>query len=180
MRHLTGSRLSYSAELLFQLVKRWPGIHLREAQRRSGLGLGNTVYQLEKLNSLGLIDSDKIGKYKRYYPFEFDTGDRNILSTLFISSRRRILLFLLAYQKSNLSELASSLGLSKSTVGWHIKILESNGMVTATRSLDTDLQYRLTDPIAVTNAFSRFRSSIVDRFTERFLKSWELLDKSTD
>lgn len=179
MRSVTGSSLSYSAELLFQLVKRRPGIHIREAQRRTGLGLGNTVYQLQKLSSLGLIDSNKVGKYKRYYPINIGAYDRSILSALLIPSRRRILLFLLANKRSTLPELASNLRLSKSTIIWHIKILQTSGII-RTKSIEETFEFRLTDPKAVSTVLSRFRPSTIDRLSEGFLKSWELLDLGMD
>lgn len=179
MRLVTGPKLSRSADLLFQLVRRRPGIHIRDAQRRTGLGLGNTVYQLQRLSSLGLIDSNKIGKYKRYYPINIGAYDRNILSALLVSSRRRILLFLLANQKSTLSELASNLRLSKSTISWHIRILQKNGIITTT-SAEEAFEYRLTDPKTVNTILSRFQPSTIDRLSDGFLESWDSLASSMD
>ena len=63
---MTKAPVGFRAERLLEVVKLLPGIHLREAQRRTGLGLGDTVYQLQKLESLGLIDSERRGRYRRY------------------------------------------------------------------------------------------------------------------
>lgn len=58
---MTTMHVGYRAQRLLDVVKLLPGIHLREAQRRTGLGLGDTVYQLQKLESMGLIDSESAG-----------------------------------------------------------------------------------------------------------------------
>lgn len=178
------SNLGFNSKRLLHLVRERPGIHLREAQRRTGLGLGDTVYQLQKLTSLGLVDSDRIGKYKRYYPADIGAFDRKLCSALQVRSRRRILLFLLANQKSNLSELASGLRLSKSTINWHLRTLQSDGIVT-TGALSEEISsapsgYRLTDPKTVTRVISRFRLSTIDKLTDSFLRSWDLLELALD
>ena len=174
MSQVTASNLSYSARLLFRLVSRRPGIHVREAQRQAGLGLGNTVYQLQKLDSLGLIDSTKNGKYKRYFPLDLSEHDRNIISALSIPSRRRILLYLLTNDQSSPAELASKLRLSKSTIKWHTRILQADGIIT--NVAEHTFKYRLNDSNAVTDLIRRFQPSTMDRLSEGFLESWDLID----
>jgi predicted transcriptional regulator len=170
--------LTLNAQRLLQLVRRRPGIHIREAQRRAGLGLGDTVYQLGKLSSLGLIDSTKNGKYRRYYPIDIDPSDRKVFSAFLVPSQRRILLFLLANQGSNLSKLTLGLKLSKSTVNWHLRILQSDGIVIATNSEAEPAEYQVADPKRVTELILRSRLSTIDKLSQRYLESWSLLDRT--
>lgn len=137
------------------------------------MGLGDTVYQLKKLVSLGLIDSAKSGKYRRLYPPNVEAYDRKVFSAILSPSRRRILVTLLACGESNLSAVANAVALSKSTVNWHFRILQSQGIVAnAERG-----QYKLENPEKVANLIARFEQSTLDRLSEGFLESWELLDK---
>ncbi len=170
--------LSLNAQRLLQLVKRTPGIHIREAQRRAGLGLGDTVYQLGKLSSLGLIDSTKKGKYRRYYLTDTSAYDRKVFSAFLVPSRRRILLFLLANQASSLSKLTSGLKLSKSTVNWHIRILQLDGIVIAKRTETDTAEYQVADPKKVTKLITKSRLSTIDKLSQGYLESWDLLDRT--
>jgi predicted transcriptional regulator len=173
---MASGRLSFNAQRLLQLVKRAPGIHIREAQRRTGLGLGDTVYQLGKLSSLGLIDSTKNGKYRRYYLTDIGAYDRKVFSAFLIPSRRRILLFLLANQGSSLSKLTLGLKLSKSTVNWHLRILQLDGIVIVKHT--ETAEYQVADPKRVTELILRSRLSTIDKLSQGYLESWDLLDRS--
>jgi predicted transcriptional regulator len=177
---MSAANLSLSAQRLLQLVRRIPGIHLREVQRQTGLGLGDTVYQLGKLNSLGLIDSTRHGRYKRYYPVDIGADDRKVFSALLFPTRRRILQLLLANQNPSLSKLASDLKLSKSTVNWHLMILQSDGIVIVKSSAAIAVGYQLADSKMVTNLISRLRLSTIDRLSQGYLESWDLLDRALD
>ncbi len=167
--------VGYRAQRLLDVVKLLPGIHLREAQRRTGLGLGNTVYQLQKLESLGLIDSEKCGRYRRYYPPNINVADRRMLSVLLNPSRRRIIQLLVAKHALNVSDLCVKLSLGKSTTLWHLKILESEGLVNSPVGLpDSDL-WHLRDPRNANRILSKFNQNALDSLSESFLQSWDLI-----
>ena len=176
------TNLGYSAQRLLQLVRQRPGIHLREAQRQTGLGLGDTVYQLRKLVSLGLVGSSMMGKYKRYYPASIGAYERKLFSTLLVPSRRRILLLLLANRESSLTEIAAKLNLSKSTINWHLRILLSDDIVKIEpkNELGPNPRYQLVEPTTVTALVSKLKLSTIDKLSEGFLESWDLLDVGSD
>ena len=175
MKSVATAHVGYRAQRLLEVVKLLPGIHLREAQRRTGLGLGDTVYQLQKLESMGLIDSEKRGRYRRYYPADIDVADRRMFSALLNSNRRLIITLLLAKHALNLSDLATKLKLGKSTTLWNLKILESEGVVYSTVGLPDSAAWRLKDPRNVKRILSRFNLSALDRLTDSFLQSWDLV-----
>ncbi len=164
--------LTLTCRRLLVLVKCMPGIHLREAQRRGGLGLGATVYNLGKLTSLGLVEVDREGKYLRYYSPGLTGVDRKIFSALHIPSQRKILQALLQSPNASLPDLASWLHLSKSTVKWHLRKLETAGVL---RVGSNAAVYQLVDPLRVTSAISRFKLTGSDELSERFLDSWDLV-----
>ena len=165
------------AQRLLEVVRLLPGIHLREAQRRAGLGLGDAVYQLQKLESMGLVDSERSGRYRRYYPAHIQAADRKTLSVLLNPNRRIIISLLLAAQELNASYLASRLRLSKSTTTWHLKILESECLVNSSAGVGGSTTWRLTDSGRVRHLLSRFRLTALDRLSESFLDSWDLISR---
>jgi predicted transcriptional regulator len=172
---MTKAPVGFRAERLLEVVKLLPGIHLREAQRRTGLGLGDTVYQLQKLESLGLIDSERRGRYRRYYPASTNIADRRMLSVLLNPNRRLIIQLLVAKQPLNVSDLAANLRLGKSTTLWHLKILEKEGFVDSPTSSSDSTVWCLKDVRNVKRLLSNFNLNALDRLSESFLQSWELL-----
>jgi predicted transcriptional regulator len=174
---VTTAHVGYSAQRLLEVVKMLPGVHLREAQRRTGLGLGDTVYQLQKLESMGLVDSEKHGRYRRYYPADINVVDRRILSVLLNPNRRLIITLLLAKQALNVSDLAAKLKLGKSTTMWHLKILESEGLVKSPVGLPDSTVWRLKDPGKARRILSRLNLNTLDRLSESFLQSWDLVGR---
>jgi predicted transcriptional regulator len=169
--------VGYRAQRLLEIVKLLPGVHLREAQRRTGLGLGDTVYQLEKLESLGLIDSEKNGRYRRYYMADVNTADRKTLAVLMNPSRRLIILSLLAEHALSVPDLASRLRLAKSTTIWHLKILESEGLIESHVCTADSVVWQLTDTGKVRRNLSKINQNALDRLSESFLQSWDLVTR---
>jgi len=172
---VTTVHVGYRAQRLLEVVNLLPGVHLREVQRRTGLGLGDTVYQLQKLESMGLIDSERHGGYRRYYPVDINVVDRRILSVLLNPNRRLIILLLLVEQALNVSDLAAKLRLGKSTTLWHLKILESKGLVNCPVCSPDSAVWHLKDPVNAKRILSRFNVSALDRLSESFLQSWDLV-----
>lgn len=173
---MTKAPVGFRAQRLLEVVKLLPGIHLK-TQRRTGLGLGDTVYQLQKLESLGLIDSERHGRYRRYYPADINLGDRMMLSVLLNPNRRLIIKLLVAKQALNVSDLAIKLKLAKSTTLWHLKILESEGLVQSPVSSPDSAVWCLKDAGNAKRLLSKTNLSALDRLSESFLQSWELVGR---
>jgi predicted transcriptional regulator len=174
---VSAGQVGYTAKRLLGIVKLLPGVHLREVQRRTGLGLGDTVYQLRKLESLGLIDSERRGRYRRYYSSEIKAADRSSLSLLLNSNRRQIIVCLLEEGALNVSDLSSRLEVGKSTTLWHLRMLESAGLVVPSRDADGKAIWLLHDPGRAKRLLPRLRPSKFDRLSESFLESWDLLSR---
>jgi predicted transcriptional regulator len=169
------AQLGFTAKRLLEIVRLIPGVHLREVQRRAGFGLGNTVYQLERLESQGLIESERHGRYRRYYSTEIKAGDRLWLSLVINPNRRRIVSALLAERALNLSELASRLGVRKSTAIWHLRILETAGLLVLTKDPEGSDLWLLRDLERAKRLFIGFKPTTLDKLSESYLQSWDLL-----
>jgi len=168
-------RIGYTAKRLLDVVRLLPGVHLREVQRRAGLGMGNTVYQLGKLESLGLVESEKYGRYRRYFPTEINMDDRTSLSALLNSNRRQIILCLLEEKSLGVSNLASKLRIRKSTANWHLRILESANLVSSSKDVEGSVVWSLTNPERAKQLLKEGRSNLLTRLGDSYLESWDLL-----
>ena len=135
------------------------------------------MYQLGKLESLGLIDSERSGRYRRYYSAEIKAADRTSLSVLLNPNRRQIITLLLAERPLNVSDLASRLKVGKSTAIWHLRIMESAGLVSPSKDSEGSVIWLLQDPGRAKRLLSRSGSNALDRLSESFLQSWDLLGR---
>jgi predicted transcriptional regulator len=82
---------------IYDQIKKSPGIHFRELQRRLELVVGSLQYHLHYLEKRNLIKASSDGDYVRYFARDrsLTETERKILSLLRRSSCRHILIQLL-------------------------------------------------------------------------------------
>jgi len=98
-----------------------PSSHLRKIKKNLGFSMGTIQYYLAMLEKEGKIKSIKTKFYKNYY--HVDESDEEILSVLNLDSPRSIVMYLIQHEPSTHKEIANGVGLSSSTVSWHMKRL---------------------------------------------------------
>ena len=79
--------------------------------------------------------------------------------------KRLKLLYLLAQQPRNVTELTEELGVAQPTVSHHLRILRERGLVTAERE-GTSIYYALGDP-RILQAIEMLRGFVADLVRER-------------
>lgn len=113
---------------IYELIVKSPGIHFREIERRLGMAVGSLQYHLHFLEKKNLIKVEQDGEYLRYFPVEspLSQNDKKILSFLRRKTSRRILIFLLNKPGANNKDISRGIGLSPSTISWHLnKLVEA-------------------------------------------------------
>lgn len=98
-----------------------PSSHLRKIKNSLGFSIGTVQYHLTMLEREGKIKSTKIKFYRNYY--HINESDDKILSVLNLDSPRNIVIFLIQHEPSTHQEIAKGIGLSSSTISWHMKRL---------------------------------------------------------
>lgn len=98
-----------------------PSSHLRKIKNHLGFSMGTVQYYLAMLESEGKIKSTKTKFYKNYY--HVNESDDKILHVLNLESPRNIVIFLIQHEPSTHQEIAKGVGLSSSTISWHMKRL---------------------------------------------------------
>jgi predicted transcriptional regulator len=120
---------------LFDVVRAFPGLHMREIQRKVGLSIALTEYHLRVLTKTGLVTETTEGGYKRYYPAPEEGGrgmgsrERRMLGTLRQSIPLRITLLLLKMGQATNKDMSDALGLSPSRLSFHLKKLLKAGVI---------------------------------------------------
>jgi len=142
-------------KLVHDVVRRYPGIHLREIERQTGVSAPLAQYHLRKLAEEGYVEVHDQGGYARHYPTEKGKSARVLEEDLPIVGLLReevplhIVLLLLDRGAATHTELVEALGIAKSTVSYQLAKLAEAGIVVRTpgetrlRLADRERIYRL-------------------------------------
>ncbi len=159
---------------VYELIRDSPGIHQRELERRLSLMTGNLQYHLHYLEKHNLIFQLKDGEYVRYFLNErkTDEHERNVLCFLRRGGCRHILMNLLQNPLMNNKELSEAIGLSPSTISWHLNKLLDAGI------LEKEKQGRMSNftikyPELVTELLVSYKESFLDSILDSFIEMWE-------
>lgn len=100
-----------------------PGIHLRELARRVDASYSTVLYHLRRLESAGLVRSERDGVKRRFYPVDARVPDGDA------PTRDRVLAIVEAEPGIHQSAIARELDLSRQLVSYHLEQLETEGRV---------------------------------------------------
>lgn len=117
---------------LLEVVETEPGVHLRELASRHGTAVTNTQWHLRKLEMAGLVKTQKVQGRRLYYPTAGGAMAKQAAvqnAAVQNPNARRILDYLQGHAGINQRTLAETLAMNPGTVRWHLRKMESAGMV---------------------------------------------------
>ena len=122
---------------IYDLVRRTPGLHMREIQRQLDLSIALTEYHLRQLEGAELILSIMEEGYKRYYPTTGADGgklalggdERRMVGLFRQSIPLQVTLLLLNRDNATNSEIADELGISRSRLSFHLNKMMRQGIL---------------------------------------------------
>ncbi|MBI2208613.1 winged helix-turn-helix transcriptional regulator [Candidatus Woesearchaeota archaeon] len=159
---------------IYDIVRKFAGCHFREIERKSGLSTGSIKYHLSYLTKHGLIKEERDGNNLRYYPNEFGSEDKKLLGLLRQKSIRKIVLFILTHNNCNHKQIVQFVGLSPSTVSWHLKKLEESNIIGFAKKGRKTAYGILIDKGNIINLLITYRESFLDSVVDRVIDMWEL------
>ncbi len=163
-----------SRKKIYSVVKEFAGSHFREIERKSGLSTGSVKHHLDYLEKNGLVAHEKEGNNLRYFPREFHSGNKKVMGLLRQESMRKIMLFLLTHNQPNHEEIVDYVGLSPSTVSWHLKKLEEEQVIKSTKAGRKTFYALLTEKSAIMNLLITYQESFFDALVDNVIKTWEM------
>jgi len=164
------------AEIL-QVIKRFPGIHFRALQRVLGIANGSLQYHLDVLENQGLVKKFKGYGYTRFYPKEYENINHKVMSVLTHPTVENLLTLMLRHEKITLKEISETLGISQSTVLWHLRRLEDAGIIS--KETDDESQrrkhlYSINNKKEIENLIRIRKLSLLDKLSNNWINLWDL------
>jgi predicted transcriptional regulator len=136
------------------------GAHLRDVARRCGLPLGTALYHLDCLERAGLLVARRDGRYKRYFPASgIGRREKEVLCLLRHDAPRRIARALLAGEPLTQRGICALVGVSRSTVSFHLNRLLAEG-VAERQEARPERRYALREPELVRDLLARYAESL--------------------
>ena len=143
------ANLSTRGEIMAYILTN-PGVYMREVSEDLGLSMGAVQYHVWVLSKNGEIEDCRTGKYRRFFgAVKYGETERKVISLLRQGTAGKILTLLSEGPPLTHMKLAELLGMSSQALTWHMKRLESMGMVeTGIFQGQFKRTYRLVDGVA--------------------------------
>ena len=160
---------------IYEQIKKSPGIHFRELERRLKLVVGSLQYHLQYLEKKNLIRTSYDNDYLRYFAIDknLNENERKVLSLLRRSSCRHILIQLLNNPDLNNKDLSLAVGLSPSTISWNLNKLVEARIVERKKTGRTS-RFTVINPYVITELLICYKESFLDTLVDNFLEICEL------
>jgi predicted transcriptional regulator len=118
------AELGETADRILQFIQNNPGCHLRRIKDMIQISQGTVQYHTDRLEKMGRITSTTTGLYKHYFPVGvFQNNEKEILQILSQETTRQILMYIVEQQSPTQTDIVNSVGISASSVNWHMKRL---------------------------------------------------------
>ncbi|MEK6941932.1 MAG: winged helix-turn-helix transcriptional regulator [archaeon] len=157
---------------IYNSLKRSPGLHFRELQRRTKLATGSLQYHLDYLLKRHLLKQEKDLKFTRFYLVRDSFENHKEMNVLRQESLRKIVLLLLEKKRANNSQVSRWIGVSPSTASWHLSKLVEKGIVEKTKK-GRKTVYTLIEPEKAKEILVKYKRSFLDEMVDNFVEVWQ-------
>ena len=165
--------------MIYNLILKNPGLHIRAIQRRVNMPYTSLKYHLDYLVKRNLIVSKTYRRYQRYFTKDsMSCESKKIISILREKTTNGIIIFLLVNVCSSRYELSKELGKDAATVTFHLnklyeldlieKAIVNDAGVLLPKSKRTydrkpvgnEILYKLTNPPLIYNTLITYQNSL--------------------
>lgn len=161
-----------SRRRIYDFLTANPGVHLRRIGQVLGMSTGMLSYHLGYLERNGLLKSDEDGHRKRYFIARgLAEAQRRILAILRQDVPRQIVLELLMHGERTFGELQLSVGVSKSTLSYHLQKLMGRELLLRAKR-ERESVFSIKDMEEVRKLLLANQSSFQDDAVDRFADLW--------
>jgi len=163
---------SRTNNFLYGLIYNFPGLYFRQIQRTSDIPIGTLNHRLGQLNKYNLIIGDIILKKKRFFVSSVNAEERKLIGILREAKIKEIIKIIQNKNSINYEYLSEELNITKSTVSWHIRRLENEGILKIENN-QCGRTYFLKDSSMIDNVLSKYEKSFSEKMLNNFMSMWE-------
>ena len=156
---------------IYDFIRKNPGLHLRELQRRLTIPLSSLEYHLDYMVRKKILFRESEGHYTRFYAKHLDSEDKKILRFLRQKRLREIVLIILSEQKVKYSSLLDSLKIPPSSLSFYLKYLVENKVISR-HKIGYENIYFIEESDRVTKVVATYKASLLDRLVDKTLRTW--------
>lgn len=129
--HLKASELLNDPhrKAIYTLITNEPGIATKDIADRLGLAWGTVTHHLLKLEKGRFVVSQKFGKYRRYFINGSGIEQKETVAVLKVARTGDVVEYVRANPGASQKEVSHGMGVSSSTVLWHVKRLMKVGVI---------------------------------------------------
>jgi len=163
-----------SRRRIYEYLQANPGVHLRLIGKVLGMSTGMLSYHLGYMERNGILKSEAEGHRKRYFLAAFAEAQRRIIGTLRQDVPRKIMVEILRHRGRTFAELQTSVGVSKSTLSYHLKRMMQRDVVLRVRR-ERESLFHLKDPDGVVRILLDHRPTLWDESVGFAISQWSRL-----
>ncbi|MDO8647343.1 MAG: transcriptional regulator [Candidatus Diapherotrites archaeon] len=155
---------------LYNEIRKSPGLHFRELQRRVNMATGALQYHLDYLGKKSLIKSERVENTKRFFVMQSKRieGEEQIMPFLRQEKTRHILMAMLSGRKNTIQSLARKTQTPYSTTSRLLDKIVRAGVSQKTRK-SKQIHYILEKPENITEMLITYRKSFLDDLVDEFV-----------
>lgn len=163
---------------IYDTVRKFPGLHLREISRQLDLSVPLVDYHLNFLEKYGIVNAIADEQYRRFYPRDpiganvktdiLSPEEKRIVALLRQRIPLQIVLFVLKNGSAQHKEMLPLMNVSPSTLSHHLNKLTRRGILNKSTTGE-DRGYRLADEGQIARLLIRYEpppGTLVDSFID--------------
>jgi predicted transcriptional regulator len=147
-----------------------PGLHFNELARELDIATGQAQYHLRKLRKGGDVHREELRGRTHYFPDGYDPWERRVVALLRRETVREVILYTLEHGDVTSADLATELGVARSTISWHVSTLLDADIAEKTYDGHGRAHVRLARPDETRRLLQEVTPSLSDRLVDRFTR----------
>ena len=155
---------------IYDFIKRNPGFHLRELQRRLEIPLSSLEHHVDYMVRHQVIYKEREGGYTRFFAQQPTDEERKLISALRHEKMREIVSIVLEKKDAKFQDLKDYLNLPSSTLSYYLKYLVDYNIL-GRQQIGYESVYSIQD-LKVRKALLMAESSFTDRLIDKVLRSF--------
>jgi predicted transcriptional regulator len=155
---------------IYNFIRKKPGIHLREIQRRLSIPLSSLEHHIEYMIRKNIIYKEREGRYTRYFAGHLTKEKRKVISALRHKRLREIVSIVLEQKEVKSQDLIEYLNIPYSTLSYYLKYLVEHSILRR-QKISYENIYSIQDQ-RVEKILIMYEPNLIDKLADKALRTF--------